>query len=41
MRSVPGVNPSDYPMRRFAMGLVIVSGALMLVIIFALWGALR
>jgi hypothetical protein len=41
MRSVPDVNPADYSMRRVAMGLIITSAAIMLVIVFALWGALR
>jgi len=29
------------PMRRVAVGLILFSSALMLVIVFALWGALR
>jgi len=35
------MNPADYQMRRVAVGLIIFSSAIMLVILFALWGALR
>ena len=35
------MNPADYQMRRTAIGMIIFSSALMLVLAFALWGALH
>lgn len=35
------MNPADYHMRRLGFGLMIFSGAVMLVLLFALWGALH